>query len=55
MLPYIAVSLGGSWGGWSRELDLRIMLVMMVMLMMMIMVMLVIMTMMVPMLGWVVS
>ena len=23
MLPYIAVSLGGSWGGWSRELDLE--------------------------------
>ena len=22
MLPYIAVSLGGNWGGWSRELDL---------------------------------
>ena len=53
MLPYIAVSLGGSWGGWSRELDLRIMLVIMVMLVMMIMVMLVlvIMTMMVTMLG----
>ena len=22
MLPYIAVSRGGNWGGWSRELDL---------------------------------